>query len=236
MNHLPHFGRLSAMSGVLNAEQARPAGAAKGALPPPIIAISRQAGSNASAVARAVGERLGWPVFDRELINKIAEEVKLDSEAVEPHDEHRGSWLTEFLESFSSKVGFNEIAYVRRLRPVLHALASRGECVIVGRGAAQALPAATTLRVRLAGPLDGRIAAVQQRFAATPAEARRRVLETDYHRARFVREYFGKDADDPDLYDLNLNVCRLGAEDCAEIIVTALNSIRKPAAVGAGSA
>ena len=56
--------------------------------------------------------------------------------------------------------------------------------------------------------------------------ARRRVLEADYHRSRFVRDYFHKDPDDPALYDLTLNVCRISAADCARIIVGALEALR----------
>jgi cytidylate kinase len=234
MNSLVNFGRLDAVERALSAGDSRhPHGTDRDALPPPTIAISRQAGSNASAIARAVGERLGWPVYDRELIDKIAEEMKTHSRHVEAVDEHPSGWLAEFLESFSTRPGVSEMAYLRRLRPAMQALAQRGECVIVGRGAAQVLPAATTLRVRLVGPLEGRIAAVQKRFGATAEEARRRVMATDALRNRFVRDNFLEDPDDPGLYDLALNVCRLSVEDCARVIVAALEVLRSGGMLGA---
>jgi hypothetical protein len=44
-----------------------------------------------------------------------------------------------------------------------------------------------------------------------------------------------KDPNDASLYDLNLNVCRLSVADCARIIVTALDAIRKPALVASNA-
>jgi len=37
------------------------------------IAISRQAGSSGADIARAVGARLGWPVYDHELLTRTPE-------------------------------------------------------------------------------------------------------------------------------------------------------------------
>ena len=35
------------------------------------IAVSRQVGARGSSVAREIGARLGWPVYDRELLEQI---------------------------------------------------------------------------------------------------------------------------------------------------------------------
>jgi hypothetical protein len=44
------------------------------------IAISREAGANGSALGRLLGERLGWPVYDYELVERIANDMGLRSE------------------------------------------------------------------------------------------------------------------------------------------------------------
>ena len=46
--------------------QSAGAGARASAGPALTIALSRQAGAGGTEVARRVGERLGWPVYDRE--------------------------------------------------------------------------------------------------------------------------------------------------------------------------
>jgi cytidylate kinase len=98
--------------------------------------------------------------------------------------------------------------------------------VIVGRGAAQILPEATTLRVRLGGPKAGRVKAIRDRFDLGAEEAERWVTETDRRRTGFVRDHFHKDPDDPANYDVTLNTCRLGVGDCADLIVTALEQLK----------
>jgi cytidylate kinase len=188
----------------------------------PTITISRQAGANASAIARAVGQRRGWPVYDRELLELIASEMGLRTRLVESVDERVRGWLERCLQVFREKPPISTDEYVSRLVWVLGSLAAHGGCVIVGRGAAQVLPAETTLRVRLVGPQGRRVASLRERFDLSEHEARRWVEETDQRRSRFVREQFHRDPDDPVQYDLILNSSRLSVADCADLIVSAL--------------
>jgi cytidylate kinase len=190
------------------------------------IAISREAGANGHAVAQAVGERLGWVVYDRELLQRVAGEMQLRVSLLEGVDEKRKAWLQECLEALSSGRAVSQVAYVRYLVETLLALAAHGECVIVGRGAAQVLPAATTLRVRLVSPAGERIAVIRQRLGMTDGEAARWVGQTDGDRGRFVMDHFHRDPADPHDYDLVLNSARLGIPDCADLIVEGLRRLQ----------
>ena len=120
------------------------------------IAISREAGARGSSVAREVGRRLGWTVYDHELLESIAREMKVRASLLESVDEKHKSWLEERVEAFSAIPYVSENAFVRHLVETVLSLGVHGECVIVGRGAAHILPAATTLRVRLIAALDDR--------------------------------------------------------------------------------
>jgi len=193
-------------------------------LPPHFtIALSREAGVDATAVARAVGQRLGWPVYDQELVEIIARKMGVRAELLKDVDERELSWWQETLESFVSGVSVSEAAYVHWLADTLFELAKPGERIVVGRGAAQVLPPQRTLRVRLIGPLKERIAAAQQERGLSADEAARWVKQADQQRTAFVKEHFQKDPADPDQYDLLLNAFRFSAAECAELIVTALN-------------
>jgi cytidylate kinase len=196
--------------------------------PPPLtIALSREAGANGPAIAREVAKRLNWPVYDRELLERIAEDMGVRTSLLNSVDEKRANWLAECLQVFSSRPTVSQAAYVQHLVEVLLHLAAHGHCVIVGRGAAAVLPAATTLRVRLIGPRDERITAIQQRFGVTEAEAARWVDSADRDRVRFVREHFQKDPADPRHYDLVLNAMRLPVPGCAAVIVEALHRFQE---------
>jgi cytidylate kinase len=193
------------------------------------VAISREAGANGSAVGHLLGERLGWPVYDYELVERIAGDMGLRSELLESVDEKHMSWLEECVESFSSKRSVTESAYVRHLVQTLITLALHGECILVGRGANVVAPPETTLRVRLVAPLRERIATVQKRRNLSFEEAQRWVEKTDHARAVFIKDHFHKQVDDPQLHDLVLNTSRFSLEACAEIIIDALHRMESQA-------
>jgi cytidylate kinase len=190
------------------------------------IALSREAGTYGAAIARAVANRLGWPVYDSELLQHIASELGVHQALLSSLDERHVTWLSEFLEGLSPHQGVSQYAFMRRLLETLISLAAHGNCVIVGRGATKVLPAATTLRVRIVAPREHRIEAVQREHGISREEAARRVEATDRERNEFVREHFGMDATDPRNYDLVLNAARFPIEQCADLIIAALDRLR----------
>jgi cytidylate kinase len=190
------------------------------------IALSREAGAGGSQVARAVGDQLGWPVYDRELLEQVAGQMGLRANLLEGVDEKRRAWLQECLEAFSSTRQASASGYVRHLVEALLALAAAGECVLVGRGAAQVLPAATTLRIRLVGPTEERIEVIRQRLAISRAEAADRVERTDAGRTQFVLDHFHRDPTNPRDYDLVLNSVRLGIPGCVHLVIEALHQLQ----------
>ena len=111
------------------------------------IAISREAGSPGAEVAQEIGKRIDWPVYDREILDLIAERTVLRSELLESIDEHDRPWLVEALTSLSNPGEISSAGYFHHLTRVLGALSSHGRCIIVGRGATALLsPARQGLR------------------------------------------------------------------------------------------
>ena len=166
-------------------------------------------------MAREVGRRLNWPVYDHEILDRLAKELHVDVDQLEHVDERRGNWLVECVQAFAAASTVPEVTYFRRLLKLLLALGAQGQCVIVGRGAMIALPVETTLRVRVVASREDRIATIGRERGLGPAEATRYVESTDRERSRFIRDHFGKDLTDPLLYDLILNASRFSVEECA---------------------
>lgn len=207
--------------------------------PPPAftIAFSREAGSGGTLVAREIGRRLNWPVYDRELLEHLANELQVDVDQLQYVDERPGSWLVDCLKAFAAASTVSEVTYFRRLLNLLLALGARGDCVIVGRGAPFVLPVDTTLRVRLLASRQDRIALLGREHGLDPTEAARYVETTDRERMRFIKDHFHKDLTDPQLYDLVLNASRFSVEECAAIIIEALHRLQaRNAAVKQGQA
>src|SRR5690349_14004438 len=59
----------------------------------PYIAFSREAGVDATGLARLVAEKCGWKLFDRELLDYLAEHDHLSRFALEFVDEKVVSWF-----------------------------------------------------------------------------------------------------------------------------------------------
>ncbi len=133
----------------------QPPAASAGEARPFSIAVSRDSGANGHLIARAVGARLDWPVYDKELLSRIADEMGLRARLLEGLDEKQVNWLQDALAGFASAAAVDSGAYVHRLVETLLSLAAHGECVILGRGAAQVLPANTTLRAAPHRPAEG---------------------------------------------------------------------------------
>jgi cytidylate kinase len=189
------------------------------------VAISRESGAGGTSVAREVGSQLGWPVYDRELIEKISEESGIQKELLESLEEHETSRAAEWLESLFVTNTVTRAQLGHRLVQTLSALAAKGRCVVVGRGGAHVLPESTTLRVRLVAPKKTRIARLQAKTGLAAKDAGRRVDEIDSLRAEFVRSQFRRDVNDLHHYDLVLNTERFSIADSAELIVAALKQL-----------
>jgi cytidylate kinase len=190
------------------------------------IAISRETGTQGAAVARQLAKRLGWPVYDRELVLRVASDMGVRQDLLESVDERRVGWLREAMTALFAGARVDDAKYFRCLVEMLISLASHGNCIIVGRGAAAALPRQTTLRVRLVAPLRHRIEVTRRETGLTSSEAARRVDTIDRERDLFVSSHFGIDPRDPANFDVVLNVERLTHAESADVIIAAYERIR----------
>lgn len=186
---------------------------------PYTITISREVGALGTTTANEIGNRLQWPVYDHEIIDKIAEELGKPSTHVRGVDERYFNWLEECMAGLLTEYHVSPAAYLKNLIGTVRALGVKGKCVIVGRGANFILPPETTLRVRLIADLKDRISVIGRLRGISDKEAARWITATEAERVRFVRCNFGMDPAAPLHYDLVLNTSRVTPAECAETIV-----------------
>jgi hypothetical protein len=207
-------------------EEGRGAPAATRARPPgrlPFsIALSREAGALGHGVAAEVGRRLGWPVYDQELLDRIGQELRRPPSHLKAVDEQPGSWLEETLSGLASQCVVSADTYLKYLVGVTRGLGAIGRCVLVGRGANFILPAATTLRVRLVASAEDRARVIAERLHLRAKEAAAWVERTERQRGEFIRRAFRQDVADPHHYDLVLNMSRLSVEEAADAVLQML--------------
>jgi len=191
------------------------------------VAISREVGALGTTVATELGKRLDWPVYDQELIHKIAEEFGRPSVRLRGLDERPVSWLEEFLSNLASEYHVSPTAYFKKLVGVVRGLGAIGKCVVVGRGSNFILPRESTLRVRLVANLPDRVTAIGRLKGISDKEAARFIERTEQDRVLFMKKHFEIDVTDPHHYDLVLNMSYVGVEDAADIIVHTLRRFEK---------
>ncbi len=191
--------------------------------PPPLtLTISREVGALGNSVATEVGRRLDWPVYDREILDLIGEELHRHPARLEGVDERPASWLGERLSCLFDKYQVGSDVYLKHLFAVVRGLGAAGRCVIVGRGANFLLPAETTLRVRLVALPEDRARVLAARLGASGGEAGARLKVIERERAEFVKRTFREDPADPHHYDLVLNMSSLSVDEAADVIIETL--------------
>ncbi|MEJ2007041.1 MAG: cytidylate kinase-like family protein [Acidobacteriota bacterium] len=187
----------------------------------PYLLVSREKGAGGHEVANLIGQRLGWQVFDRQIVDAVAQRTQMRQQLIESLDERTRGGLEEFLRHVLTKeIGSTD--YLLHLRQVLLALGQQGDVVIVGRGAEYILPHPFALRVRMVAPFDVRVERIAKAEGLAPDAAHAVVTKVDQGRKDFIHGHFQQDARDPLNYDLVVNTAVLSVEGTAEIVMAAL--------------
>jgi len=199
-----------------------------------VLTISRDRGSMGDAIAQELAGHLGWHVFDKEIVNYIAENNHVRESLVRQLDERSQSLIQDTIHRFLGMVEggtFGIEDYHHALIKALAYLAARGEAIIIGRGANFALrPEAHGLHIRITASPETRVARLSERWKVPASAARKRMLELDSERRDFVRRHFHRDVDDDRAYDLIFNTDRA---DTTHVIASILAVISLPARITA---
>lgn len=184
------------------------------------VTLSRAPGVGGEEVCRLLGERLGWPVFDRELLQAMAGDDDLRQRVYRSMDERQLSWVEEIARSVLQPE-FVKNDYFHRLTETVLSLAAQGSAVFVGRGVDLILQRDAGLRVRLVAPMSSRVANLIEREGLSVESAEREILRRDEEQTQFVRRHFNSDVRDPARYDLVLNTVCFAPDHLAELICRA---------------
>lgn len=191
---------------------------------PRVITISRQLGSGGRRIALQLGEKLGWPVWDREILDLVANQstMRFQARMFEALDEKAQSSINVLADSLLGSVDRNVYMH---LLPRAILIIAQNDGIVLGRGAHLLLPSA--LRVRVVAPLDTRVRNLMQYEGITEETARRRMLVSDQERESFIRHLASRLRPRPaagDLeshYDLVINTDTFGIEGSANMILEA---------------
>lgn len=197
---------------------------------PLAITISRETGSGAHRVADSLARQLQafaqpgsspWTVFDHNLIQHVLEEHNLPARLARLLPEDR---ISGWADAVDELLGVRPPAWtlVEQTAETILRLAKQGQVILIGRGAhviTRNLP--YVFHVRLVGSLERRVAHLNEERGLSREQALTLIQQEDRGRRRYLKKYFGRDYDDPLLYDLVVNTDALSYERAARLIAEA---------------
>jgi cytidylate kinase len=207
-----------------------------------VVTISRLHGVGGREFGHTLADELGYAYIDKELLGFIAAKAGTSEDAVSFYEGTAPGPAQLFRDFCHRKYPgtrpeiMDPACYADVLRAVIEDLARRDRVVIVGRGGQSILagqPQAVHLRlIADREHLVSRLAS-QPRFAGlSEAELWRRSERFRENRRLFVKQHFGRDIEDPLLYDLVMNFGRLAMSEAVQIVA---GLIRRREAAAAGS-
>ena len=182
-----------------------------------VLTVSREFGSGGGRIAQSIARRLGWKLLDGALIDEIACEARVDPDVVSRFDEHVDGWLSRMnrqaMRGAAMAAGvlleqekcFDEDAMAILSRQIIEHAYEVGNCVIVGRGAQCILQSkADVFHAFVYAPLRIRIHRLRTRLEPG-ANIEQRVRDVDTERAHYLKLRFGREWNNPHLYDLMIS-------------------------------
>ena len=196
-----------------------------------IITISREYGSGGRTVGRMIADRLGIPFYDKQLVKQVSQESGFAAKYIEEHGEHSPSG-SRFSYAFAPQGvpgvmnGLSASDYLWNVQcDVILQLADNGPCVIVGRNADYILKdRADVLHVYLHADIPFRASRIVQLYGASDRNPEAELAERDKRRRLNYQHYTGRNWGVAQNYDLCLNTGTLGLEQCADIIIRAVQN------------
>ena len=210
-----------------------------------VITVSRQLGAGGENVACEVAQTLGLRVVGQEIIREamragVPEEIAMESE------EGKRSWIQRALHwldrvqgvptspgalmeghsaYISTGLPSSEEYYRSVMESIIFDLTYVDEVLLLGRAGQMIFrDHPDCFHVRIVAPMEKRIPVIEQRFGASPEEARRRIADSDRARAGFLRRYYSVDIDDAQLYDLCINTGTVREDAAVRLIVDAVRA------------
>jgi cytidylate kinase len=204
-----------------------------------IITIEREYGSGGGEIAQLLSQHLGWKLWDQLLTEEIARLAECPKHVVESREEKNDPLYYRLFKSFlrgsyEGSINAHKLKLVDSesilnitKRVVLHA-ASKGNCIIVGRGSQHFLEDRDdTLRVFIYAPFEEKVRRLMLR-GKSESEAVELTETVDRDRMDYIQKYFKVEWPSRSIYHIMLNSA-LGDEIVTQTILNFMKTVESPA-------
>ncbi len=165
------------------------------------ITVTRKMGAGGSDIAKNVAARLGYALHDTQAIENAAREMGFLED--DTNADEKAPSLFQRLLSHRPEI------HLDRLNSGIYELASKGNAVFLGRGSHVLLKAfKCALHVRVTASEQTRVRNLVARGFQEEV-ALKAIRRSDHERGAFTKFAFGVDWENPELYDIVLNMDNL---------------------------
>ena len=189
-----------------------------------LINVGRQFGAGGRGVAAVLGERLGVPVYDNELLQKAAEESGFSPAFFKKTDEKRRVWRLGSLFALNrapsyAPSGIDGTELFKYQSQAIRDIAEKGSAIFLGRASDYVLRDMECLDVFICAPLEDRVKRVCERTGMEAAEAEKYILKKEKSRRDYYNFFTFGNWGVASNYDLCLDSSLVGIEGAADIII-----------------
>ncbi len=194
-----------------------------------IITIARQYGSGGREIGEKLAEKIGIPIYDKDLITALVNKSEMHPDVIKKADESPvnsllytlavGSNVFGAATSFGYKMPINDKLFLMQ-SDIIRDFAAKGSGIFIGRCADYVLrDEPNLLRIFIHGDLDHKKARVASRHPdVKPTQLIDLISKTDKRRASYYNFYTGNKWGKFDHYDLMINSSTLGIDATVEVI------------------
>ena len=192
-----------------------------------LVTISREYGSGGRIIGGLVAEKLGVPLYDKEIIDFAVEKSGLSREIIESAALRAKSSFTYTLASAISfgdnmageNVSMNEKLFMTQF-DIIEQIGELGNGVIVGRCADYILKEIQQVtNVFIFAEMEDRIKRCVEVYGDDPEDVQKKIMTYDKARANYYNYHTCQKWGYYKNYNLSINTSRLSEEDAANLIV-----------------
>lgn len=184
--------------------------------------MSKEVSANKMGTGAVSKVMLGYVFYDKDLIEKIAEESGLSKEYIEEHGESSPGKNFLGYAFVGRDISGNSIGdYLWRMqRDMIEKLAEKGKCVIVGRCADYILRKRTDcLHTFIYADMEKKKERIVNLYGETSTSPEKRIYEKNKTRALNYKYYTDRKWGMAENYHISLDSGILGEERCVKLIV-----------------
>lgn len=184
-----------------------------------VITISRQFGSLGRDIAKKLAKELDINYYDRDLLEKAAENMGISVPQLSPYDEAIGGTFAKMLYPMGvGPVPINNKLFEFQKSMILD-LAAKESCVIVGRCADYILKShPNCLNIFIYAPYQKRLINCVNTLRLSDSDARKMIIGVDKARKAYHKYYTDGDFEGLDNRHLLIDSSLLNIEDTVEVL------------------